>query len=81
MDATVVCIDQTNKSVQVESRAAWFPRGTLRTSNFQANETGRVYLTQSLKTVTASSPDLPNTSPPITRNISFSRYAKNSKKT
>ncbi len=28
MDTTVVCIDQTKKSVQVESRAAWFPRGT-----------------------------------------------------
>jgi len=28
MDATVVCIDQTKKSVQVEPRTAWFPRGT-----------------------------------------------------
>jgi hypothetical protein len=28
MDATVVCIDQSKKSVQVEPRAAWFPRGT-----------------------------------------------------
>jgi transposase len=28
MDATVVCVDQTKKSVQVEPRAAWFPRGT-----------------------------------------------------
>ena len=28
MDATVVCIDQTKKSVQVEPRAAWFPRGS-----------------------------------------------------
>jgi len=28
MVATVVCIDQTRKSVQVEPRAAWFPRGT-----------------------------------------------------
>jgi len=28
MDATVVCIDQTKKSVQAEPRAAWFPRGT-----------------------------------------------------
>lgn len=28
MDATVVCIDQTKKSVQVEPRAAWFRRGT-----------------------------------------------------
>ena len=28
MDARVVCIDQTKKSVQVEPRAAWFPRGT-----------------------------------------------------
>jgi len=28
MDATVVCIDQTKKSVQVEPSAAWFPRGT-----------------------------------------------------
>ena len=28
MDATVVCIDQTKKSVQVEPRAAWFPCGT-----------------------------------------------------
>jgi hypothetical protein len=28
MDATIVCIDQTKKSVQVELRAAWFPRGT-----------------------------------------------------
>ena len=28
MDATVVCIDQTKKSVQVELRAAWFPCGT-----------------------------------------------------
>ena len=28
MDATVVCIDQTKKSVQVEPRASWFPRGT-----------------------------------------------------
>ena len=28
MDATVVCLDQTKKSVQVEPRAAWFPRGT-----------------------------------------------------
>jgi len=26
MDATVVCIDQTKKSVQVEPRAEWFPR-------------------------------------------------------
>ena len=28
MDATVVCIDQTKKSVRTEPRAAWFPRGT-----------------------------------------------------
>jgi protein associated with RNAse G/E len=28
MDATIVCIDQTKKSVQAEPRAAWFPRGT-----------------------------------------------------
>jgi transposase len=28
MDATVVCIDQTKKSVQIELAAAWFPRGT-----------------------------------------------------
>lgn len=28
MDATVVCIKETKKSVQVESRAEWFPRGT-----------------------------------------------------
>ena len=28
MDATVVCIDQSKKSVQVEPRAVWFPRGT-----------------------------------------------------
>ena len=28
MDATVVCIDQTKKSVRVEPRAAWFPEGT-----------------------------------------------------
>ncbi|ERJ05400.1 ISSod10 transposase TnpA ISSod10 protein [Halorhabdus tiamatea SARL4B] len=28
MDTTVVCIDQTKKSVQVEPRAAWFPRDT-----------------------------------------------------
>ncbi|QLH82053.1 IS630 family transposase [Halosimplex pelagicum] len=28
MDAKIVCIDQTKKSVQVEPRAAWFPRGT-----------------------------------------------------
>ena len=28
MDATVVCIDQIKKPVQVEPRAAWFPRGT-----------------------------------------------------
>jgi len=28
MDASVVCIDQIKKSVQVEPRAAWFPRGT-----------------------------------------------------
>jgi len=28
MGATVVCIDQTKKSVQVEPRAAWFPRGS-----------------------------------------------------
>ncbi|ELY96265.1 transposase [Natrialba taiwanensis DSM 12281] len=28
MDATVVCIDQPKKSVQVEPRAAWFSRGT-----------------------------------------------------
>jgi hypothetical protein len=28
MDATVVAIDQTKKSVQVEPRATWFPRGT-----------------------------------------------------
>lgn len=28
MDATVVCIDQTKKPVQVEPRAAWFSRGT-----------------------------------------------------
>nr|WP_245242776.1 IS630 family transposase [Natronococcus sp. JC468] len=28
MDATIVCIDQTKKSVQVEPRAAWYPRGT-----------------------------------------------------
>jgi transposase len=28
MDATVVCIDQTKKSVLVEPRAAWFSRGT-----------------------------------------------------
>ncbi len=27
MDATVVFIDQTKKSMQVEPRAAWFPRG------------------------------------------------------
>jgi len=28
MDATVVSNDQTKKSVQIESRAVWFPRGT-----------------------------------------------------
>jgi hypothetical protein len=28
MDAKVVCIDQTKKSVQVEPHAMWFPRGT-----------------------------------------------------
>jgi transposase len=28
MDTTVVCIDQTKKSVQVEPRTAWFPHGT-----------------------------------------------------
>lgn len=28
MDATVVCINQTKKSVPVEPRGAWFPRGT-----------------------------------------------------
>jgi hypothetical protein len=28
MDATVVCIDQTKESVQVELRVAWFCRGT-----------------------------------------------------
>ena len=28
MDATAVCIDQTERSVAVEPRAAWFPRGT-----------------------------------------------------
>ena len=28
MDATIVCIDQTKKSVRTEPRAAWFPRGT-----------------------------------------------------
>jgi hypothetical protein len=27
MDATVVCIDQIKKSVQFETRAAWFSRG------------------------------------------------------
>lgn len=28
MDATVVCVDQTKKSVRVEPSAAWFRRGT-----------------------------------------------------
>jgi transposase len=28
MDATIVCIDQIKKSVQVEPRAVWVPRGT-----------------------------------------------------
>jgi len=28
MDATVACIGLTKKSVQVEPRSAWFPRGT-----------------------------------------------------
>jgi hypothetical protein len=28
MDATVVCIDQTEKAVQAERRTAWFPRCT-----------------------------------------------------
>jgi hypothetical protein len=28
MDATVVCIDQTEQSVSVEPRAAWFPEHT-----------------------------------------------------
>jgi len=28
MDAKIVCIDKNKKSVQVELRAAWFPRGT-----------------------------------------------------
>jgi hypothetical protein len=28
MAATVACIEQTKKSVQVEPCAAWFPRGT-----------------------------------------------------
>ncbi len=27
MDATVVCIDQTKKSVRIEPRAAWFLHG------------------------------------------------------
>jgi len=40
MDATVVCIDQTKKSVQVEPRAAGKPRGRL--SNYPACATGRV---------------------------------------
>ena len=28
MDATVVCIDRTKRSVQVDPRTAWFPHGT-----------------------------------------------------
>ena len=28
MDATVACIDQIKEPVAVETRAAWFPRGT-----------------------------------------------------
>ena len=57
MDGTVVCIDQTKKSVQVEPRAAWFPAARGRASNSLANATERVCWARSPRTVIAFSPD------------------------
>jgi hypothetical protein len=67
------------KIVQVEPRGFCAARG--RPSNFPANATGRACSARSPKTANAFCHDSPSTSPPITRNISLSRYAKNSKKT
>jgi hypothetical protein len=78
MDATVVCIDQTKKSVQIEPRAAWFPRGTRPSVKLSGQldwtcllgaitEDGDRFFARFEEYVT------------ITRNISFSRYAMNLK--
>ena len=53
MDATVVCIDQTKKSVQVEPRGFRAARD-LR-SNYQASVIGRAYWARSPRTVIAFS--------------------------
>jgi hypothetical protein len=79
MDATVVCIDQTKKSVQVEPRAAWFPRGTRPSVELSGQrdwtcllgaitEDGDRFFSRFTEYVTADH-----------ANISFSHYAKHSK--
>jgi len=71
MDATVVCIDQTRKSVQVEPRAAWFPRDTRPSVELS----GRRDWTCLLGAITENGDrfflDLQSTSPPLTQNSSF----------
>ena len=79
MDATVVCIDQTKKSVQVEPRAAWFPRGTRPSVELSGQHDWTCLLGAITEDGDCFFHRLPSMSPPITRNISFSYYATNSK--
>ena len=79
MDATVVCIDQTKKSVQVEPRAAWFPRGRRPSVELSGQRDWTCLLGAITENGDRFFPDSKNTSPPNTQNISVSHYAKSSK--
>jgi hypothetical protein len=78
MDAAVVCIDQSKKSVQLEPRAAWFPRGT----RPSVEQFGQPDWTCRLGAITEDGDrffDLQSTSQPNTQNVPPCNYVKNSK--
>ena len=71
MDATVVCIDQTKKSVQVEPRAAWFPRGTRPSVDLSGQREWTCLLGAITENGDRFFLDLQSVSPLITQKISF----------
>jgi len=79
MDATVVAIDQTKKSVQVEPRATWFPRGTRPSVELSGQRDWTCLLGAITEDGDRFSPHSKSTSPPNTRNILFCRYEMSSK--
>lgn len=66
-------------SVQVESRVRCFRPARVPLWNYVASATGRAYQVRSPKTVIDLSHYPTGTSPPVTRDILFRYYAKNSK--